>query len=382
MNCPICNVKRHDKIYRLCDNMQILGESFPEEEAFIVSCENCGLVYMATQATQDDYIAYYKYGAIAPKYYDMFGKEETEHYYEHILSVIQPYITVESKLLDVAGAWGELAKFISDKGFRNITVVDPNELCIDRAKEKELTTSLCSSVDMADHLTEKYELIILNHTLEHIVDVEKSMENINALLKDNGYIFIEVPDAASYLNEDSAPFNFLTYEHVLHLTSGDLNNIARIYGYDVVEIKEYYKKVSHYPSIYVVLKKNGESGKPEYSNIGKVRMNLYIEKSKSAMEEFINPLRKSSEPLVLWGIGASTASLLELFAGCNVIALIDSNPKRQGLIFNIDGKKHEIERPETVNDGTIVILSIPYYASIENQIRGMNFNNKIVGLGR
>jgi hypothetical protein len=111
-------------------------------------------------------------------------------------------------------------------------------------------------------------------------------------------------------------------------------------------------------------------------------MNRYVEKSKRVMEQFIKPLRTSGEPLVLWGIGASTASLLELFVGCNVIALIDSNPKRQGLTFNIDGKMHNIKRPETVNDGTIVILSIPYHASIENQIRGMDFKNKIVALGR
>ncbi len=380
MSCPICNEKNYDKIFRLCDNMKILGESFPETEAYIVSCKNCGLVYMDTKATQGDFLSYYKYGAIAPKYHEMFGKDKTEHYYDHILRVIQPYITGESKLLDVAGAWGELAKFLSDKGFSNITVVDPNEACASEATERGLEVSLCTSLDMAAKLTEKYDFIILNHVLEHFLDIQGSMENINLLLKDDGFMFIEIPDAASYINVDSAPFNFLTYEHVLHLTSNDLKNIANIYGYEVIQINGYYKKVSSYPSVYAILRKNKQINNPEYSDIGKVNMKLYVEKSKRVMEQFVKPLRTSAEPLVLWGIGASTAILLESFTGCNVLALIDSNPKRQGLAFNIDGKKYVINKPETVKNGTIVILSIPYHTSIEKQIRGMNLKNKIIAL--
>lgn len=380
MNCPICNGSIHENIYRLCDNMKILGKSFPEEAAYIVSCNRCGLVYMDTPATQDDFLSYYKYGANAPKYYEMFGKEETEQYYKHILEVIKPYISTESKLLDVAGAWGELAKYISVNGYQGITVVDSNEACIRSAEEKGLPAKLCSSLDMSSVLTEQYDMILLNHTLEHIFDVATTMENVQRLLKQNGYLFIEIPNAVAYLDEDSAPFNFLTYEHVLHLTANDLCNLAGLYGFEIVEMDEYYKKVSSYPSIYAVLKKGAPIKQAVYSEDGKINIKRYIEKSGQIISQILAPLRLSGEPLVLWGIGASTAILLELFSGCNVISLIDSNPARQGLAFSIGGIKHVIESPVSAKSGTIVILSIPYYTSIEKQIRSMGLNNKIISL--
>ena len=170
------------------------------------------MVFTDKIATQDNFLSYYKYGAVSPKYYDMFGTDETNHYFEHILSIISSFIANNGKIYDVAGAWGELDKFLSDKGFNDIIVIDPNENCIKTAKNKGLSVSQCSSSDMNERLHEKCDMIILNHTLEHILDVKSAFENMDRLLKDNGYIFIEVPNALSYVDEDAAPFNFLTYE--------------------------------------------------------------------------------------------------------------------------------------------------------------------------
>ncbi len=380
MKCPICGSTASERIYRLCDNMKILGASFPEKEANIVACADCGLVYMDTAATQEDFLSYYKYGAVSPKYYDMFGEEETRHYYKHILDIVRPYLKAGNKIYDIAGAWGELAKFFFDEGFRDITVIDPNADCIASSKEKGLQTAQCSSLDMTGFLQDKCDFILLNHTLEHILDVRKTFENFGVLLKDGGYLFIEVPNAHLYVNEESAPFNFLTYEHVLHLTENDLKNIAALYGYQVCKLGEYYKKVSSYPSVFVVFQKDGKTSGIIHSDLARKQVIAYIEKSREAIERFVAPLRTSGEPLTLWGIGASTAILLDSFTGCNVKALVDSNPKRQGIRFTIDGRQYEIKSPAIVEDETIVILSIPYHASIERQIRSSGMKNKIVAL--
>ena len=141
----------------------------------------------------------------------------------------------------------------------------------------------------------------------------------------------------------------------------------------------YYKKVSNYPSIYAVLRK-GEKQALVYSDEPEKALVRYLEKSQKTLEHFLAPLRQSGEKLILWGIGASTAILIESFKGCNVTALIDKNPDRQGLTFNINGKPYVIEPPESVGDGTILILSIPYHDSIERQIRDMGLTNEIAAL--
>ena len=380
MKCPVCGSEKHERIYRLCDNMRILGKTFPDKEAFVAACEDCGLVFTDTIAKQEDFISYYKHGAVSPKYYEMFGEEETNHYYEHLLSIISPYMTKESKIYDVAGAWGELGKFLLDKGFTNITVIDPNADCIKSSESKGLKVAECSTADMMEHLQEKCDVMILNHTLEHILDVKTAFENMGELLKDEGHIFIEIPDALAYVDEEAAPFNFLTYEHVLHLTMHDLENLAALYGYEICVQGSYYKKVSNYPSVYAVFKKARCKGTITYSDRAKNKVEQYIVKSRESIESFIAHLRASGEPLILWGIGASTAILLNSFTGCNVVSLIDRNPARQGLKFKAGDDILAVQAPDAVGEGTIVILSIPYHASIAKQIRDSGLKNKIVSL--
>ena len=380
MSCPLCKNIEKKRLYRLCDNMKIMGLAFPQTPAFVAQCTTCGLLYMDTEASQQDFLFYYKFGAVAPKYNEMFGEKATAEYYEHLEELIRPYVNKNSRMLDIAGAWGEFAQFMQEHGYENITVLDPNEHCIANAKEFGVKTVLADSTDMDTVADVSFDMVILNHSLEHILDVETTMNNISRVLVDEGYLFIEVPDVEGYADEEGAPFNFLTYEHVLHMSMHDLENLARKYGYEIVEKAHYYKKVSNYPSVYAILKKVKSSGEVVFSDKAETAFLRYIKKSNNALEQFLQPLRESGEPLILWGIGASTAILIESFRGCNVTALIDKNPARQGLVFSIDEKKYCIEAPEKVGEGTIVILSIPYYASIAKQIREMGLANKIVAL--
>jgi len=359
--------------------MKIMGRHFPESAAFVAGCGNCGLLYTDMEATQEDLLTYYRFGAAAPGYYDMFGKEDTEDYYQHLLDLMKPYIRFDSRLLDIAGSWGEYAAYMKTQGYENITVLDPNESCIAKAKEAGVKTELTDSVHMDGIESGSIDMVILNHSLEHILDVKNTMKNIRRVLKDDGTLFVEVPDVMGYADEKAAPFNFLTYEHVLHLSMNDMENLAGAYGYEILDKGHYYKKVSSYPSIYALMKK-GREREPTYSGESEKAMLSYLEKSREEISQFAERLRISGEPLILWGIGASTAILMESFEGCNVTALIDRNPSRQGISFHINGREYAIQPPEAAGDGTIVILSIPYHDSIERQIREMGFRNKIVAL--
>lgn len=379
MKCPLCACENGHKIYKLCDNMKIMGKDFPESPSYVVSCERCGLVYMDTEATQSNFLEYYKHGAVAPRYYDMFGKAATVDYYDHLLKLLASYIEKDSRILDIAGAWGEFGAYLREQGYEKVTVLDPNEACIANAHEQGLKTVLADSTDMSVITNHSIDVIILNHTLEHILAVKETMEEIGRILKEDGCLFIELPDLEGYVEEEAAPFNFLTYEHVLHMTMNDLQNLAALFGYVILESGHYYKRVSNYPSIYMILKK-GERHEFHFSDKPKKCMKAYIEKSNAVLERFLRPLRESKEPLVLWGVGASTAILIESFDRCNVISLVDRNPNRQGLVFTINECSYRVSAPEMVDDGTIVILSIPYHDSIERQIRQMELKNKIVAL--
>ena len=82
----------------------------------------------------------------------------------------------------------------------------------------------------------------------------------------------------------------------------------------------------------------------------------------------------------MWGIGASTAILLNDFSKCNVIQLIDNNPMRQDIRYTINQKDYVIQAPSEISDSdaSIFIMSGPYKDSITKQIRKMGFSNTLL----
>ena len=109
----------------------------------------------------------------------------------------------------------------------------------------------------------------------------------------------------------------------------------------------------------------------------------YINYCDGRLNPIINELEKTQEPLILWGVGTSTAQLLNgNFDNCNVVKLIDSNPYRQNITYTVGGKSFKIESPNTVlgMTGTILILPLMYDGSIRAQIRRMGLKNRVKSL--
>lgn len=364
--------------------MKILGESFPDGDTYIAVCSNCGLVFDDSSASQKDYLNYYTSdNCRAPLYKDMFGEEATNKYYEHIYNVISQYIGKESAILDVAGSWGELGEYLIKKGYCDVTNLDPNKKCIEASKSRGIKTICADSTNMDNAVKRRYDLIIMNHMVEHVLNIKQLYENVIQLLTDEGTIFLEVPDAEAYCDGNETPYGYFTYEHVVHLSQNDLTNLAGMFGLDIIYMEKYYKKISDYPSIVVVMKKSSENKERtiNYSYGSEDSVKKYINKSNKMVQDKLELYRQSQKPLILWGIGASTALYLESFIGCNVKLLVDGNPKRQGLDYYIGDKKYEIKSPQDIdnNDEVIFILSTPYRKSIEDQVKCMHLPNEVDG---
>lgn len=382
MVCKLCGGKTK-RIELLCSNLKILGASFPESEVYISSCEKCGLIQYDMEATQEDLLKYYVSNSCTPyRYIDNYGEQGANDYFSHLLCAIEKYITYDSFILDVGGSWGEFADFMMKKGYKNFYVADPSEQCVDlilRNGGNAVKTD--STIMCEDQFPCKFDVIFYNHTMEHILDLDHTMLNTLNLLKDNGILFIDVPNVEKYVEANMEPYYFLTYEHVLHFSGNDLDNISRKYGMTRLDQIKYYNKLSHYPSCYALFMKSDKNGEVVYSNSSEKSMKDYLEYSYKKLEKATEKFRNTGEPLILWGIGASTTQLLQGFEGCNVVQLLDKNKLRQNIEYIISGKKLAIQDPEQVlNGATIVILPYAYAESIQKQIYNMGIKNKVVSL--
>ena len=377
MNCVLCDAKVK-RIEKLCSNLKVLGKDFPDTEVYVAYCPECGLVQYDSEAGHIDFLSYYASNACTPMNYGkVFGKKVADEYGQHILDCVADYIDSNSKILEIGGAWGELATFFNEQGFKDYTVVDVSSQCC-QYMEKNGIRAICKDASgMCDYIDDNsFDLIICTHTLEHVLDLKGTLLNIQKILKDDGHTYIEVPDAEQYDKHMMPPFYYLNYEHVLHFTRNDFDNIAKAFGWGIESCTDY-DKLNEYPSICTVYSMRRQTEDVFYSDEGKRSIAEYIGDSKRQLEKLTDKYTHSREPLILWGIGASTAQLLNGFSGTNVVQLIDANPSRQGLKYAIDSSELRIESPQKVNVGTIVILSHMYGDSILQQIKEMGLSNPV-----
>lgn len=382
MSCPICQNKEYESIDKLCSNLEIMGKAFPKSEAELVSCTRCGLTYLRSAATQRHYLAYYDSDVSrAPKYREMFGEAGSDEYFRTIYEHISKYMKGRTEILDIAGSWGELGSFLREKAEDAVvTVVDASKKCISSIQDSGLNAVYGDASELAGITDKKYDMIIINHSLEHILNISSLMKGVFDRLREDGHVYIEVPDIEGYTKYSKAPYSFLTYEHVVHMSLQDLENLASLYGFEILESGSYYKKVSSYPSVWVVMKR-GDTRKGVLKKSGDADvMREYFMRCRAQIQEKLSGLQESQRKLVLWGIGASTALLLGEFARCNVIQLIDRNPLRQGIEYKIGERTFRIQDPQQVADreAAIFILSVPYKNSIEKQIREMGLENPVI----
>ena len=286
-----------------------------------------------------------------------------------------------SKILDWGGGIGELAEFLRTNGYTDVTVLEPSMRCINICRERGIPTIYSDGFEVPEEYVGKFDFIIVNHTLEHILRFDKSLVSIRKMLNDTGRIYIEVPDAAMYAQTNFVPYWFFTYEHIFHMVLKSFDNLAASFGLKLIEAQSY-KKCDSYHVIYGIFEKSNAQAAIEYSDEAELAIRRYLAVCEDKLRPVIEKLARSGEPLILWGIGASTAQLLEgNFDACNVIKLVDSNPYRQKVRYKVAERYLNIEDPSTIDDvGTILILPLMYDNSIRKQIKAIGLKNKVLSL--
>jgi len=97
------------------------------------------------------------------------------------------------KILDVGCGAGSLLYTLKLAGFNNLYGIDPyiNENISYDNKIYIYKSDILAHNDM-------YDIIMLNHSLEHIVEQEKTMNKIYSLLNKNGICIIRIPTVSCY----------------------------------------------------------------------------------------------------------------------------------------------------------------------------------------
>jgi 2-polyprenyl-3-methyl-5-hydroxy-6-metoxy-1,4-benzoquinol methylase len=390
--CPICGsttgLVLHTQSFILPTEYK-LPDSYD-----VVSCQACGFTFADTPADQEAYDRFY---TICSKYEDDrvatgggaqdWDAERLEQTAETIASLLP---NKESSILDIGCAGGGLLVALRNRGYENVVGLDPSPACVEKIKVQGIKAYLGGIFKRPGNLDnearKQFDLVILSHVLEHILDVEKAINNVIAWLAPEGLLYIETPNASQYKDHFKVPFYYFDIEHINHFDLASLRNLAGMHKTVFIAGEERTMKVSEdndYPVIYGVLK-NDSSGAieeltPDFS--ARQCVNRFIEMSKERDNwPELEALATSQEPVVVWGAGSYAQRLMQMtpLGRCNILAFVDNDKTKQGtLLENV-----EIKQPRFVKecDATIIVCAALQSDAILLDIADMGAANRVIVL--
>ena len=212
---------------------------------------------------------------------------------------------------------------------------------------------------------EQKDILCYFHVFEHLYDVDAALLEARRVLKPQGTLLIEVPDASLYFHAETyvGPMFWLGMkEHVNHFTAAALLHYLKRNGFDLVELTHSAQPMrgeKKYPSLMLLAIKSLDDVLFEIDQGDYTSFPNDLKCEVASMHRLATDIAnvRSEEPICFWGIGleffALYGFLAPMLAG-RTMRFVDRNPGKIGL--TVDGIP--IEFPENVPiEGLLVCCS-------------------------
>lgn len=199
-----------------------------------VGCRRCGLVQTNPRPSDIDLDSFYKehyrtfyQGIKRPNasYVTEFGKEVRLRYTANYLATFLDGDSSKS-LLDFGCGEGSLFAALRTQGVSSrLFGIEPNASFADFARERAADAVVFESLDEVLAADMKFDIVVLNHVLEHFAHPRTMLNSIKALLTPTGQLYVDVPDVERYRSIDD-----LHIAHLLHFDLRTLRAMLRSVG--------------------------------------------------------------------------------------------------------------------------------------------------------
>lgn len=207
----------------------------------LVRCNACGLVYTAdfrqeeTSYVEDDYFTRKnQYVARWDEFCAMF---------EGLMDKIVRF-KPGGAFLDVGAGVGTLMHVAVKKGF-TATGVELSPWASKFAREEKRLNVVPGSLEDAHLGTESFDVVVLNHVLEHVDKPQALLTEVRRLLKKDGLLVIGVPNIGSLMARIKGGkwTSLRPEEHIWHFTPGTLRLLLNDTGFREI----YFEAKDNYP---------------------------------------------------------------------------------------------------------------------------------------
>jgi len=346
-NCPLCGSKT-DSILRLRFNRKM---NLPTELE-IRHCASDNFLFVAS-GRQQDYDEYYK-----SLVNDSYHAELSAGSLHSPISILQ-----RSYLVDALGGFFGKSRRVLDFGCGEASLLielagdfpTTTFLGCDPGPAVQIGSNKASALGLQNIIVSDmtaikehgpFDLVILSHVVEHLLDFDL-LHLLHSLLVDDGLLYVEVPNPLCY--ETYKRKEFLYYFdrlHVNHFTPQALTRLCAVYGFGYVRHFEYafpYRDGGEYPALGMLLqKRNGAIGSLSPSILDAANKYISAEKQRArAIESKLDTF----EGVLIWGSGDNFYRSSENegpLSNLRNMVILDRRPQ----IISIGGKEYRAEDPQ------------------------------------
>jgi SAM-dependent methyltransferase len=139
-----------------------------------------------------------------------------------------------SRILDVGCGGGALLSQMQENGFENLTGVDPyvDQRTVDESRLRILRTTL-------ENVQEKFDVVMLNHSFEHMPDPVESIRDVHRMVVDGGCAIVRIPVASSYARRKYG-VNWIQWDAPRHIclhTMASMSVLANLSGFAIERVE-------------------------------------------------------------------------------------------------------------------------------------------------
>jgi 2-polyprenyl-3-methyl-5-hydroxy-6-metoxy-1,4-benzoquinol methylase len=231
--CPVCNSK---DIYFFTKK-----NNFP-----LYTCKSCKLLFVHPVPTSLDAIYNQEYFSGAQDGYGYTDydadKEPMIPTFKKYLKLLEMHKSQKGTLLDVGAATGFFMHMAQDDGWK-VSGIEYSDFAVQAGKKKGLDIRV-GDLRSATFDKNSFDVITLFDVVEHMTDPEADIQSAYGLLKPQGILVINTPDAESLFAKILGKHWHLIVppEHIHYFSPHNLAILLKRSGFEILEVRKIGKK--------------------------------------------------------------------------------------------------------------------------------------------